>query len=232
VYHVHLDPSIALLYLLRYSTADLPFPCRHSGQTLHRPRRTLRPTDRNNKDDVFAEDKVREFKASNPDAETHIRSQFAAESSHSPTPTQSQLLTQHTLHYMSSDAGSNLAQEYPAGAIADSPIPLLQEFPIHSPVPIVDFATMQSLDPSAISFVPRPVTAQSSALDVTAMFRQLRVSQTYTSVSDKAQDLRNPPDIFPTSLGKRRERPVQSGLPRTTCMKGLNNHLPNQEVRP
>jgi hypothetical protein len=47
VHHVHLDPSIAPLYLLRYSTADLPTRCRHSGQTHHRPRRTLRPTDRN-----------------------------------------------------------------------------------------------------------------------------------------------------------------------------------------
>jgi hypothetical protein len=107
--------------------------------------------------------------------QTHIRSQFAAESSHSPTPTRSQLLTQHALHCMSSDAGSNLAQEYPAGAIADSPIPFLQELPINSPVPIIDFATMQSLDSSTTPFVPRPVTAQSSALDIAAMFRQLRV---------------------------------------------------------
>jgi hypothetical protein len=33
VHHVHLDPSIAPLYLLRYSTADLSTRCRHSGQT-------------------------------------------------------------------------------------------------------------------------------------------------------------------------------------------------------
>jgi hypothetical protein len=58
------------------------------------------------------------------------------------------------------------------------------------------------------------------------------LSQTYTSVSDNVQNLRNPPDIFPTSLGKRRKRPVRIRPPRTTCMKGLNNHLPNQEVRP
>jgi hypothetical protein len=31
---------------------------------------------------------------------------------------------------------------------------------------------------------------------------KLRVRNTYTLVSDNAQDLRNPPDIFPTSLGK------------------------------
>jgi hypothetical protein len=47
VHHVHLNPSIAPLYLLRYSTADLPTRCRHSGQTPHCPHRTLRPTDRN-----------------------------------------------------------------------------------------------------------------------------------------------------------------------------------------
>jgi hypothetical protein len=47
VHHVHLDPSIAPLYLLRYSMAAFSFPCRHSGQTPHCPRQTLRPTDRN-----------------------------------------------------------------------------------------------------------------------------------------------------------------------------------------
>jgi hypothetical protein len=39
------------------------------------------------KDDVFADDKVREFKASNPDAATHIRSTFFAKSPYPPTPT-------------------------------------------------------------------------------------------------------------------------------------------------
>jgi hypothetical protein len=43
------------------------------------------------KDDVFADDKVREFKASNPAKETHIRSLSSAKS---PTP---QLI--HTLNY-------------------------------------------------------------------------------------------------------------------------------------
>jgi hypothetical protein len=127
------------------------------------------------KDDVFADDKVREFKSSNPDAATHIRSTFFAKSPYPPTPTRSQLLSQHAFRYMSSDAGSNLTHKYPTGAIADSPTPFLQELPIHSPVPIVDFATMQSLNPSAPPFVSRPVTAQSSASDVAAMFRQLRV---------------------------------------------------------
>jgi hypothetical protein len=76
---------------------------------------------------------------------------------------------------MSSNAGSDFTHEYPAGAIADSPIPFSQEHPLQSPVPIVDLATMQSLNPAATPFISRPVTAQSSASDVAAMFWQLRV---------------------------------------------------------
>jgi hypothetical protein len=127
------------------------------------------------KDDIFTDDKVWEFKASNPDAAMHIRNTFFANSPYSSAPTRSQLLKQYALQYMSSDAGSNFTQEYPAGAIADSPIPFSQEHPIHSPVPIINLATMQSLNPSITPFVPRPVTAQSSASDIAAMFWQLRV---------------------------------------------------------
>jgi hypothetical protein len=131
------------------------------------------------KDDVFADDKVREFKNSNPDAATHIRSAVIAKSPHPPTPTLSQLLYQHALSCMSSDGNDDLAHEYPAGAVADSPIPLSQEHPINTPVsvpiPIIDFTTMQPLNASSPVFSPRPVTASSSASDVAAMFRQLRV---------------------------------------------------------
>jgi hypothetical protein len=131
------------------------------------------------KDDVFADDKVREFKDSNPDAATHIRSTSFAKSSHPPTTTRSQLLHHHALSYMSSDGNNDLAYEYPAGATADSPIPLSQEHPIDTPVsvpiPIVDFTTMQPLNAVAPIFSPRPVTASSSASDVATMFRQLRV---------------------------------------------------------
>jgi hypothetical protein len=80
---------------------------------------------------------------------------------------------------MSSDGNDDLAYEYPAGAVADSPIPLLQENPIdtpvHVPIPIVDFTTLQPLSVSAPVFSPRPVTASSSASDVATMFQQLRV---------------------------------------------------------
>jgi hypothetical protein len=133
------------------------------------------------KDDVFADDKVREFKASNPDAITHIRGASTAKSPHSPLPTLSQHLYHHALSYMSSDGNDDLAQEYPAGAIADSPVPFSQELSIntpvtvHAPIPVVDFATLRDLSPVAPTFVPRPVTASSSASDVAAMFRQLRV---------------------------------------------------------
>jgi hypothetical protein len=131
------------------------------------------------KDDVFADNKVQEFKNSNPDAATHIRSTSFAKSPYPPTTTRSQLLYHHALSCMSSDGNNDLAYKYPAGAVADSPIPLLQEYPLDTPVsvpiPIVDFTTMQPLNAVAPVFSPRPVTASSSASDVATMFRQLRV---------------------------------------------------------
>jgi hypothetical protein len=91
---------------------------------------------------------------------------------------------------MSSDGNDELAYEYPAGAIADSPIPFSQEFPIntpvdvHTPIPVVDFTTLRPLTTNAPTFVPRPVTASSSASEVAAMFRQLRVhTPCYASLS-------------------------------------------------
>jgi hypothetical protein len=51
------------------------------------------------KDDVFADDKVREFKASNPAKETHIRSLSSAKSPHSSAHNRSQLLLQHAVRY-------------------------------------------------------------------------------------------------------------------------------------
>jgi hypothetical protein len=131
------------------------------------------------KDDVFADDKVREFKASNPDSATHIRSTFVTKSPHSPTSIRSHLLHQHASAYMSSDGNNDIAYEYTAGAVADSPVPFSQEHPVNTPVsipiPIVDFTTMQPLNTVAPIFSPRPVTASSSASDVATMFRQLRV---------------------------------------------------------
>jgi hypothetical protein len=131
------------------------------------------------KDDMFAEDKVWEFKDSNPEAETHIRSSSVAKSPHPSALTCSHLLYQHASKYMSSDGNNELAYEYPAGAIADSPVLFSQTNPIDTPVsvpvPIVDFTTLQPLNTAAAVFSPRPVTASSSASDITAMFCQLRV---------------------------------------------------------
>jgi hypothetical protein len=80
---------------------------------------------------------------------------------------------------MSSNGDNELASEYPAGAIADSPVPFSQEYPVNTPVsvpiPIVDFTTMQPLDAAAPIFSPRPVTASSLASNVAAMFRGLRI---------------------------------------------------------
>jgi hypothetical protein len=146
------------------------------------------------KDDIFAEDKVREFKASSPKAETHIRSSLVTKSPHSSPSPLSQLLHQHTLHYMSSNGDNDLAQEYPTGAVADSPVPFSQENPISTPVavpiPIVDFTTLQSLSSDSPVFSPRPVTTSSSASDIAAMFRQLRV-HTPTPLTPNGQQAAN-----------------------------------------
>jgi hypothetical protein len=170
------------------------------------------------KDDVFADDKVREFKASNPDAVTHIRSTSVAKSPHSPTSTRSHLLHQHALTYMSSDGNNDLAHEYAAGAVADSPIPFSQTNPIDTPVtvpvPIIDFVTLQSLDPAAAVFSPRPVTASSSASDVAAMFRQLRVHTPapLTPDSQRVADQANDTFIISFSPAERRGRQAGSSL--------------------
>jgi hypothetical protein len=158
------------------------------------------------KDDVFADNKVREFKASNPDAATHIRGTSFAKSPHSSLPTRSQYLYQHALSYMSSDGNDDLAHEYPAGAIADSPVPFSQELsvdtPVRAPVPIaiVDFATLQPLSSAAPTFVPRPVTASSSASDVAAMFRQLRVHTPAPLTPDGQQAADQAAEMFALSF--------------------------------
>jgi hypothetical protein len=72
------------------------------------------------KDDVFADDKVQEFKNSNPAKETHIRSLFFAKSPHPSAHTHSHLLHQHALHYMSSDGCSDIAYKPTTGAYSDS----------------------------------------------------------------------------------------------------------------
>jgi hypothetical protein len=170
------------------------------------------------KDDVFADDKVREFKASNPDSATHIRSTFVAKSPHSPTSIRSHLLHQHASAYMSSDGNHDLAYEYTAGAVADSPVPFLQENPIDTPVsipiPIVDFTTMQPLNAAAPVYSPRPVTASSSASDVATMFRQLRVHTPAPLTPDGQRVADQANDTFTISFtpAERRGSPASAGL--------------------
>jgi hypothetical protein len=72
------------------------------------------------KDDVFADDKVWDFKKSNPAKETHIKSLSSAKLPYPSALQHSHLLSQHAHRYMSSNGGSDLAQEYTAGAYADS----------------------------------------------------------------------------------------------------------------
>jgi hypothetical protein len=167
------------------------------------------------KDDVFADDKVQEFKNSNPDAATHIRSTSFAKSPYPPTTPRSELLHHHALSYMSSDGNNDLASEYPAGAIADSPIPLSQEYPVDTPVsipiPIVDFTTMQPLNAVAPVFSPRPVTASSSASDVATMFRQLRVHTPAPLTPDGQRVANQANEMFIVSFAPAERRGNQAG---------------------
>jgi hypothetical protein len=168
------------------------------------------------KDDVFADDKVREFKASNPNSATHIRNTFVAKSPHPHASVLSHLLHQHASSYMSSDGHNDLAAEYPAGAIADSPIPFSQEYPVNTPVtvpiPIVDFTTMQPLTAVAPVFSPRPVTASSSASDVATMFRQLRVHTPAPLTPDGQRVADQANEMFTVSFTPAERRGSQTGI--------------------
>jgi hypothetical protein len=167
------------------------------------------------KDDMFADDKVREFKNSNPESETHIRNAQSAKCPHPPTLTLSHLLHQHALQHMSSNGNNDLASEYPAGAIADSPVPFSQENPIDTPVripiPIVDFTTLQPLTAATAIYSPRPVSASSSASDVAAMFQQLRVHTPAPLTPDGQRVADQASETFTLSLTPAKGRGGQTG---------------------
>jgi hypothetical protein len=167
------------------------------------------------KDDVFADDKVREFKTSNPDAATHIRSVSFAKSPYPPTPTRSQLLYHHTLSCMSSDGNGDLTYEYPAGAVADSPIPFSSEIattaPVPVPIPVIDLATLQPLKSIAPVFSPRPVTASSSASDIAAMFRGLHVHTPAPLTPDGQRAARQASETIAVSFTPAERRGSQAG---------------------
>jgi hypothetical protein len=79
-----------------------------------------------NKDDMFTDDKIQEFKSLNPNSETHIRTASSTESPHSSAPSCSHLLLQHANSYMSSDGHPDLAFEYPPEHILTPPVPFSQ----------------------------------------------------------------------------------------------------------
>jgi hypothetical protein len=153
------------------------------------------------KDDVFANNKVQEFKQSNPDKQTHIRTLHYVDSVHSPTPPLSHLFTQHAHKYMSSDGDSDLAHEYPAGAYDDTTArdDLLDN--IHQA--IIDAATSHTanqlrllsqpvllnesyvpLDPTAVPFKPR--SPSPSAQSIANAFRQLSIHTPARLTPDRA----------------------------------------------
>jgi hypothetical protein len=117
---------------------------------------------------------------------------------------------------MSSDGNNDLSYKYPAGAIADSPIPFSQEHsvdtPVAVPIPIVDFTTMQPLNATASVFSPRPVTASSSASDVAAMFRGLRVHTPAPLTPDGQRAARQTNEMFAVSFTPAKRRGSQASL--------------------
>jgi hypothetical protein len=116
---------------------------------------------------------------------------------------------------MSSDGNNDLASKYPAGAIADSPIPFSQEnsidTPVRIPIPIVDFTTLQPLNAAAAVYSPRPVSASSSASDVAAMFRQLRVHTPAPLTPDGQRIADQTSEMFTLSLTPAEGRRGQAG---------------------
>jgi hypothetical protein len=116
---------------------------------------------------------------------------------------------------MSSDGNDDLAHEYPAGAIADSPIPFSSEnavnTPVSVPIPIVDFTTLQPLSAVAPVFSPRPVTASSSASDVAAMFRGLRVHTPAPLTPDGQRAARQASEMIAISFTPAERRGSQAG---------------------
>jgi hypothetical protein len=117
---------------------------------------------------------------------------------------------------MSLDGNDDLSYEYPTGAIADSPIPFSQEHsvdtPFAVPIPIVNFTTMQPLNATASVFSPRPVTASSSASDVAAMFRGLRVHTPAPLTPDGQRAAHQTNEMFAVSFTPAERRGSQASL--------------------
>jgi hypothetical protein len=133
------------------------------------------------KDDMFADDKVREFKASNTAKEVHIRRLTSAKLPYPSALTHSHLLLQHARRYMSSNGRSDLAQEYAAGVYPDSAsgdeIPLVR----HMHNLLIDAANSHTaainaaLRAEAAVFSPRPRTLSGEAEEVARAFRAMSI---------------------------------------------------------
>jgi hypothetical protein len=133
------------------------------------------------KDDIFADDKVQEFKALNPAKETHIRSLSFAKCPHPSALTRSQLLQQHAARHMSSDGHSDIAYENTAGVYADSAsgdkVPIIRH--IHNL--LIDAANTHTqaitaaLRAEAAVFSPRPNTLSIEAANVARAFGAMSI---------------------------------------------------------
>jgi hypothetical protein len=131
------------------------------------------------KDDVFADDKVWEFKAFNPAKEIHIRSLPSAKSPHPSALQHSHTPIPHAHQYMSSNGRSDLADETTAGAYADSASG-------HKDAVIRDISNdvrrmgeqCTILRAQATPFEPRPSSPTNTIADA---FRQLTLADTAES---------------------------------------------------
>jgi hypothetical protein len=142
-----------------------------------------------NKDDIFADDKVWDFKHLNPAKETHIRRLLTTKSLHPSAHNHSHLLQQHTLQYMSSNGGSDLANKYPAGAYADSAsgnegciLNDIQE----TITQVSNEGTASMLRALATPFEPRPTSP--SAVSIADAFRQLSLADPSDAIIDNNPD--------------------------------------------
>jgi hypothetical protein len=130
-----------------------------------------------NKDDVFADDKVQDFKKSNPAKETHIRSLSSTKLPYSSALQHSHLLSQHAHQYMSSNGRSDLAEETTAGAYADSTSgheDAVIKSIYHNIRQMATECTESILRAQATPFEPRPPSP--SADTIANAFRQLTLA--------------------------------------------------------
>jgi hypothetical protein len=140
------------------------------------------------KDDVFADDKVWEFKVLNPAKETHIRSLSSAKSPHLSASAHSHLLCQHITRYMSSN-GSDLAHEYSAGAYDNAATgdtqPIIDNI-TETIARVSSERTATMLRAIATPFEPRPPSP--SAASIADAFRQLSLSDASDTLIDDNPD--------------------------------------------